>query len=193
MPTYDPMSDERFIEQLYDKYHRLIFYTVKKYDLIGEPYEDIVQDCLVKLTEKVETLRALSEPALVSYIMATAKNTTMNCVRRQSRKQKNIICYEDVIDDLTAREAPDSSLDDVLIRLEDREQIRAIWPRLDTASKRILEAKYYLEYDDRELAQIWGIKPNSVRMRLTRARRKLLELLMEGEGHDETRKIDRRL
>lgn len=181
-----PMTDEEFMEWLYDKYHRLIFFTVKKYDLEGEPYEDIVQDCLVKLTEKTETLRALPEPALVSYIVAAAKNTAISCMRRQSAEQKLLLCYEDLAEDLTARGSLDASLDDVLIQLEDRERVRAVWSRLDAETKCILEGKYYLGYDNGELAQILGVKLDSVRMKLTRARRKVLALLAKGENHDKT-------
>lgn len=189
----DPTSDEKFIERLYDKYHRLIFFTIKKYDVTEELCEDIAQDCLVKLTEKVETLRTLPEPALASYIVATARNTTIDHWRRQTCEQKMIISFEDIIGNLSEWETPDSSLDDVIIQLEDRELVRAVWSKLDEETKRILEGKYWLEYENWELAQILGVKPDSVRMKLTRARRNLSKLLIEGGYDDKAGKIDRGL
>lgn len=180
------LAGERYVEQLYERYHRLMFFVAGKYSSDPGQYEDIVQDCLVKLAEKTETLRTLSEPALASYIMAAAKNTALNYVRRQNYDQKLIVHYEDVVANLTAWQSLDASLDDVVIELEDRERVRAIWSQLDEETRRILEGKYYLEYENWELARILGVKTDSVRMKLTRARRKVLELLTEGEEHDKT-------
>lgn len=177
-------SDMEFVELLYNQYHRLIFFTVRKYELEEGRCEDIAQDCLVKLTEKVKTLRTLSDPALVSYIVATAKNTAISHVRRQRYDQKMIVHFEDLDTNLTSIESIDLSLDDIIIKSEAQEQIRAVWPKLDEETKRVLEGKYYLEYDDKELAQVLGVKPSSIRMKLTRARRAVLKLLTEGEKDD---------
>lgn len=43
------INDKEFINLLYDKYHRLIFFTVRRFKLAEDQCEDIAQDCLVKL------------------------------------------------------------------------------------------------------------------------------------------------
>jgi RNA polymerase sigma-70 factor (ECF subfamily) len=52
-----------------------------------------------------------------------------------------------------------------------------MWPSLDETTRAILEKKYVLGQDDREIAQSLGIKPASVRMTLTRARSAAYEQL----------------
>lgn len=48
----------------------------------------------------------------------------------------------------------------------------------------LLEARYILDYSDGELARELGVKPDSVRMALTRARRKARRL-MESQHNEQ--------
>ena len=52
-----------------------------------------------------------------------------------------------------------------------------VWPRLDEDTRWLLEARYILDYSDSELAREMGVKPTSVRMALTRARKKARAML----------------
>lgn len=58
------------------------------------------------------------------------------------------------------------------------------WPRLDENTRWLLEARYILDYSDGELARELGVKPDSVRMALTRARRKARRL-MESQHNEQ--------
>ena len=144
-------NDMEFIESLYNEYHRLIFFTVRKHGVVEDRCEDIVQDCLVKLTEKVSTLQTLSEPALVNYIVATARNTSINCIRQQCYDKKMCVHYEDINPGLNMLESFDLSLDDIIIQSETRNQIRALWPQLDEETRCLLEGKYYLGFSNKKL------------------------------------------
>ena len=59
-----------------------------------------------------------------------------------------------------------------------------VWPRLDENTRWLLEARYILDYSDGELARELGVKPDSVRMALTRARRKARHL-MESQHNEQ--------
>ncbi|WP_416339789.1 sigma factor [Oscillibacter ruminantium] len=54
----DP-SDQDFIDKLSRDYERLMFFTVKKYTSNLSDQEDIVQDALLKLMNKVSVIRPL--------------------------------------------------------------------------------------------------------------------------------------
>lgn len=61
------------------------------------------------------------------------------------------------------------------------------WPRCGpgwTNTRWLLEARYILDYSDGELARELGVKPDSVRMALTRARRKARRL-MESQHNEQ--------
>lgn len=72
---------------------------------------------------------------------------------------------------------------DTLRRLE-LDALAQVWPRLDENTRWLLEARYILDYSDGELARELGVKPDSVRMALTRARRKARRL-MESQHNEQ--------
>lgn len=57
-----------------------------------------------------------------------------------------------------------------------------IWPRLPEDDRVLLEGKYILGYSDQELAEEIGCQANSIRVKLTRARRRALAIIQEQEG-----------
>ena len=69
-----------------------------------------------------------------------------------------------------------------LFLAERRETLRRAWSRLDDGSRDLLAGKYILEKSDDEIAEELGCASGSVRMKLTRARRRLLETMKEEEA-----------
>ena len=65
---------------------------------------------------------------------------------------------------------PEPSLDERIMLAEQKED------------RLLLEGKYILGYTDAELADMLGCKKSSVRMKLTRARRRAFQLMTEEEG-----------
>ena len=75
--------------------------------------------------------------------------------------------------------ATDGSLDDLLLHSDSAEQLWGLWAKLSVQDRILLEGKHILELTDEELASILKCKPASVRMKLTRARRRAAKLLSE--------------
>lgn len=171
-------SDEEFMRSLCQEYQRLMYHTARKYQADASQCEDIVQDCLEKLTGKVSLLKRLSGPSLVSYIAATAKNTAISHLKREQREKECVISWDEIGENTTSA---DQAMDEGLILAEALSKMRSIWPRLPQEAQRILEAKYILGYTDKEIADVLGCRPASIRMKLTRARRQALKLLTEKE------------
>lgn len=59
---------------------------------------------------------------------------------------------------------------------DELEHLSKVWPKLDWRSRYLLESHYILEKSPYEIANL-GIKPDSVRMALTRARKAAYALL----------------
>lgn len=72
--------------------------------------------------------------------------------------------------------------EELAILAERRETLRRAWSRLDDGSRDLLAGKYILEKSDDEIAEELGCASGSVRMKLTRARRRLLETMKEEEA-----------
>lgn len=172
-------DDRQFILNLYQEFCRLMFFTAQKYCSDPLQQEEVVQESLRKLIEKVGTLRTLQPAVLASYLVATVRNTAISYLRAQA-KDKAVISLEDL------REEPASqkSMDEALILQEELAPLRSIWPQLSEEEQYLLEGRYLLEYSNVELGTQLGYDPAHVRMKLTRARRKALKLMKKGgNGH----------
>ena len=170
-------DNKLFIEKMYADFERLMYFTVQKY--LAEPCrcEDIVQESLSKLIERVDLLQTLDRPALASYIVVTVRNTAINFLKKEAHENDKKVNLAKVKE--TTPVSVIVSVEEYIIRKEDRIHFREIMQRLDLETKCLLEAKYILGYDDKELSIVAGCSPNSVRMKLTRARRKVLKILNE--------------
>lgn len=167
-------DDRGFMESLYLQYNRLMYAEISK--VVGDPNaaEDLMQDVLIKLIDRIQKLRSMDRDGLVNYIISACKNQARNYVRNCGKHP--IFPLDDQTDQ------PDSDhsgaeMELLLIRQSDLETMARIWPELDEKSRFLLEARYVLERDDDDIAAALGIKPASVRMALTRARKAAYQLL----------------
>ena len=70
-------------------------------------------------------------------------------------------------------------MEELVAALDRRRALERVWPKLTDLDQMLLSGKYLLGYSDQELAELAGCKKDSVRMLLTRARRRAAALLME--------------
>jgi RNA polymerase sigma-70 factor (ECF subfamily) len=177
----DDPDDEAYMEQLYRQYHVLLFYIAKKYLHEDGAAEDVVQDAFLKLIPKVSLLRCFDGGRLRAYLAATVRNTAYT--KSAKLKEERIWLVGRALDE-TIDQLPDVvlSMEDDVLRQERREAFSKVLNALEDHDRFLLEAKYYLQQSDAEIAEALQVKPSSVRMMLTRARRKVLQQLQEGMG-----------
>lgn len=164
---------------LYTKYENLLFYTAQKYISERGSVEDVVQESLVKLHEKIRTIKPMPEIVLASYIRSTVRNTAINILKSTGYEEDRQISTENIIDVMDEHAL---SLDTLMQISRYRELLSKIWPELSKEEQFLLEGKYILGYSDRELSTELCCQPSSVRMKLTRARRHALSILASREG-----------
>lgn len=173
-------SDRIFMLELYQQFSRLMFFTARKYHLEQDACEDVVQESLVKLIQKVSILRKMPDPVLASYIVSTTRNTAIDYFKRKMALDTNVSS----LDDESFSSHLESQLPplDVQIEAEElREQLATVLAEIPIDDRILLERKYILQYSDDALAKILHCKASSIRMKLTRARRRALTLIkMEG-------------
>ena len=173
------LSDKEFMVHLYTKYENLLFYTAQKYISERGSVEDVVQESLVKLHEKIRTIKPMPEIVLASYIRSTVRNTAINILKSTGYEEDRQISTENIIDVMDEHAL---SLDTLMQISRYRELLSKIWPELSKEEQFLLEGKYILGYSDRELSTELCCQPSSVRMKLTRARRHALSILASREG-----------
>ena len=87
---------------------------------------------------------------------------------------------EHSIDEYLDMPNPHDGADEIEMRLaytDELEHLSKVWPKLDGRSRYLLESHYILEKSPYEIAANLGIKADSVRMALTRARKAAYALL----------------
>ena len=140
--------------------------------------EEITQETFIKLIENSATVINIERTKLPAYLMAAVRNTAFDYLRNKKR-YKDFISFSE-FDDEGITDEDNINPEDILLH---KENIRALANALKKLPKRdriILESKYILSMKDSELAKRLGISESSVRMCITRAKRKAYKL-MEGE------------
>lgn len=165
-------SDREFMTNLFLQYKRLMYSEIVKIVPNDTAVDDILQDTLVKLIKQLQKLRRFERDQLVNYIITAVQHMAINYLR----DQKVIVPFDDCL------ETPDSEQEQAIIEEhlaheEAKETLERIWPKLDARNQYLLESRYILEKPMDVIAQELGIKPESVRMALTRARKAAYELL----------------
>ena len=165
---------QKFICRLYEEYEQLMFWTAAKYLNNIEDRKDAVQDAIIALIRNLETIKRLKDSYLRTYIVYTVESRSINLVKR---KNIELRLFDD-LDSVPAGTSVDM-IEDSLLQMTMRHTISDIWTKLSTQDKILLESKYILGYNDNEIGEMLGCKASSVRMYLTRARRKAMELILE--------------
>ena len=75
--------------------------------------------------------------------------------------------------------------EDILLSNEFSDAFAEVFDSLPEEDRLLLRGKYELDLDDAELAALLGCAPNSIRMKLTRARRRAVAHLLEGDYFSE--------
>lgn len=175
----DQPSDREFMDQMYMEFERLMFFTARQYASKTEIAEDIVQESLVRLYGKVQTMKQMKQVVLAAYIRATVRNTAINALRKMNREKDYAA---DAETDAFTRADQARALDTMMDLSGYRVLLSKIWPQLPEEDRLLLEGKYILGYSDQELAAEIGCQANSVRVKLTRARRRALTIIQKQEG-----------
>lgn len=175
---FSDLSNHEFMERLYNDYKVLMLSTARRY-VAGSTVdpEDAVQDSFEKLLKKVSEIRKKECCILPGYIVYIVRSTCIDLLRQRQRREGR----NQPLDEGADLSTP--SVEDLLELVERRGMLTAVWPSLSEVDRLLLEGKYIYGFSDGELAAQLGCGESSVRMKLTRARRRALQLLCkEKEG-----------
>jgi len=167
-------NDRKFMTSLYLNYRRLMYSEINKVVRSSYDADDVMQSALEKLIDKIPLLRSRSRDQLVNYIISTCKFTAYNYVSRGAGNRE--VPLEDHVE-LPDTDQSGHEIELRLIKGEELDAMRRVLSRLDDRTRFLLEGYYFLEKPMAELSKDLGIRPDSVRMALARARRKAFALL----------------
>ena len=180
------VDDRAFMQEVYQQNERLMYAIALKYASNTQDCEDIVHDTVERLCKNIIKIKCLPNSALRAYVVYAVRNTAINFRKHQATINRHIQQLSD--DDLSNEyDQPESIIERIEDLKEKRTSLTKVWMQLTDAEQELLYRKYVLEQTTEELAGIFQCSRDSIRMRLSRVRRKSLRL-MKGDGtNDETR------
>ena len=156
------LGEREAFAQLYALYKDRL-YRYAYFKLGREPdAQDAVSDCVVKAFENIKSLR--NEKAFPAWIFKILYRTCAEILSRRSTEQEreDIIVLADRADNSSEQLAPELSEALNILKSEDRD---------------IVLLAVIAGYNSREIAKITGIKPSTVRSRLSSSLEKMREFL----------------
>lgn len=180
----DDNQEREFMCKLYQSNERLMYSIALRYTSNQYDCEDVVQDTVEKLCKKVQKLQSLPSYALQAYIVYTVRNTAINFQKHQAVLIKHTGAFQE--DTLPLSDTPDILIEKIDDLKEIHARLSKVWDRLSDHDKMLLYNKYVFEQTTEELAKSFQCSNACIRMRLSRAKRKAVALLVEDREYDQT-------
>lgn len=171
----NPEGDRLFLEMLYESYNRLMFHQASRYFQNQTDIEDVVQQAFIKLMRYIPTLKKLNRNTLAAYIVNVIRTCSMDIYRK--RKMERETSFSDFYEGFEEKIAEDDDLDDMIDTSLSMEALTDAILELPEEDQFVLEAKYLQGWSDSTIAEHLGVKKNTVRTRILRAKKKALSKL----------------
>ena len=152
-----------------------MYLEAAKYFPCAADAEDTVSDAVVKLVDKLELLMQLDERKRAAYAVTTVRHLALHTLQRRNRHRT--VELESFDETVSAENA--AMPEDALLSEQRRTHLQALFATLPAEERLLLEERYLLRWSDAEIAVALGIQSDSVRMRVTRAKRRVVKLLTD--------------
>lgn len=179
------LEDVEYYTQVYSDYYKLMYSVAWKYTVDCNLVEDIVSDSNLALMRRLDVLRRIAPDKLQAYIATTVKNMAVNYHRKKKTARKRLAVYEPA-EQVEAKDA------DLLLQIEIKEEYQNLLQsmhRLTRKERSILHMRFFMQLSTREIANMVGLSPSSIRTYICRSRQKIRNYLNEetqkGMGNDE--------
>ena len=161
-------GDTMAFGELYKRHYSRLYHYCHTIVHNGEEAADLTQDSFAKAAEKIQHLK---NPALfTSWLFRIAHN---RCIDKAKDRQRHQTVSSDGPFQFADTEF---DLESALAKESDIDRIALLMQELSPEARTILLAKYCEGRSIHELTELWGISESAVKMRLARARNRVLNL-----------------
>jgi RNA polymerase sigma-70 factor (ECF subfamily) len=173
-------GDKRGYEQLVQQYGGMMLVVARRLLRNEDDARDAVQDAFLNAFRALPRFR--EEAKLSTWLHRIVMNVALIKLRAAKRRSEvNIDCLLPLFDEQGRHAKPVRSLpmttESLFLRQETRVYVHACIDRLPAAYRTVLLLRDIEDLDTAEAAEILGITPNAVKIRLHRARQALMMLL----------------
>ena len=159
-------AEQEYMHLLFERHAGLFRSLSTRYSEDREEQNDLIQDTLLRLIDYVHVLRGMNPYKVPSYIALTMKSVFINKLRREKRGEVRCVPYDDTLPWDMMRPQPDPYQE-----LE----AKFLLEQLSEQDRLLLKGWYIVGWTAEELAALLGCSKDSIRMKLTRARRRAFQ------------------
>jgi RNA polymerase sigma-70 factor (ECF subfamily) len=161
-------------QEFVDRYKKKIYYIA--YDITGDhdDAEDVSQEVFIKVFRSLKTFRRNAK--ISSWLYQISVNASIDLLRKKASKpEKSMDDIEraDIQENLpgssTRAQNPERSAEDLIIQKHISEALQKVSPK----ERSVFVMRHYNELKIREIAEILGVSPGTVKALFYRATRKL--------------------
>lgn len=156
---------------LYDRYAEVIYNKCLGFTNSVEEAQDLTHDILVQLFIKLRTFKGKSK--FSTWLYALTYNFCVNYVQRGKKKTQVKLENDGTLQDFYDRE---SEIDEGYIYKMKSEKLKVALEKIEPNDKMILLMKYQDDLSVKEIQKVLELNMSAVKMRLSRARKRLLEI-----------------
>lgn len=138
----------------------------------SEDAKDIVQEVIIKLWTKPEILKKYSNPLIIALLIT--KNLSIDKLKSKYRSKRKIRLDEIDFDIISPQKQPDKLLEDK----DASEVIKNLIDSLPPKVKMVFHLREIEELSYEEISKITKINESTVKVIVSRARKKLKEILI---------------
>ncbi len=173
-------ESRNLLEKIYRAYHKEMYYIAN--NILNNTHDsaDVVQTSIIKLIPYIEKINDVKCNKTKYLIVTIVKNTAIDLYRKKSKQPLIDIEEAEAIPDINSQ-----YMEDIVIRLGDAKMLAEKLAKLKSEYADVLTLKYYFEFEDVEIAEILKISITNVRVRLSRAKSHLRNLMCEDESYNQ--------
>ena len=170
-------NDTLLFEILYDRYAKMVYNKCRGFSKRDDEAEDLAQDIFLKLFVKLKTFKGNSK--FSTWLYAFTYNHCVNYVNRNTAKkiEKQSVEARHIQDSGYSIEDNDNDINQLRVD-KLKEALELITPE----EKMILLLKYQDYLSIKELTDILDIGESAVKMRIKRAKEKLINVYNDNEN-----------
>ena len=179
------LKDKAVIERIYHENKGVMLSSARK--LVSSDFErdEVIHDALLVLLDHAGSLAAMDDKACRVYVAAVVRNVALKRAERTRTEKKYFsgVRLEDL--ELPASEpTPEERCIDLESQSRRLRYLREALDELEESDRELLLSRYVLGESTEQIARRLGIAKSSVRMKLTRARRRARAIIERKEGSD---------
>lgn len=163
MMLLDTEEVRSFFEELYYEYRQGMYGLAYSILVDSHAAEDAVHTVFLRLIKHIEKVEKLDKEKQKSYLLTAVKHAALDIKRKQKRHAE-----------ISMEEVPENLLADSGMEFWEKELIISIL-KLPVIYREILQYKYAVGIENKQIANMLGISESTVRKRLERAKKMLKE------------------